>query len=120
VYVSLWTRFVNEVAICLLCYMQDVGHKQNLFSQSCSTKSGSLLVDATNTESFGSGKAGPSFGNSEGFFMFSAADASSSIDFSGAAIEEGVVESPPSKDIGQTLVCSPSPLRSSRKNGICR
>jgi hypothetical protein len=109
VYVSLWTRFVNEVAICLLCYMQDVGHKQNLLSQSCSTKSGSLLVDATNTESFGSGKAGPSFGNSEGFFMFSAADASSSIDFSGAAIEEGVVESPPSKDIGQTLVCSPSP-----------
>jgi hypothetical protein len=52
--------------------------------------------------------------------MFSAMDASSTIDFSRAAIDKGVVESPPSKDVGQTIVCSPSPLRSSRKNGICR
>jgi hypothetical protein len=71
-------------------------------------------------ESFGLGKLGPSFGNSKGFFMFSAADASSTIDFSRAAIDEGVVESPPSKDAGQTIVCSPSPLRNSRKNGVSR
>jgi hypothetical protein len=53
-------------------------------------------------------------------FMFSAVDASSTIDFSRAPIDEGVVESPPSKDFGQTIVYSPSPLRSSRKNGISR
>jgi hypothetical protein len=77
-------------------------------------------VCATNTESFGSGKRGPSFANSKGFFMFSAADASSTIDFSRAPIDDGVVESPPSKDVGQTIVCSPSPLRNSRRNGVCR
>ena len=40
-------------------------------------------------ESFGSGKVGPSFGNSEGFFMFLVADASSTIDLSRAANDEG-------------------------------
>jgi hypothetical protein len=93
---------------------------QNLLEQSCSTRSESFLVGATNTESFGSGKGGPSFGNSKGFFMFSTADASSTIDFSRAPIDEGVVESPLSNDVGQTIVCSPSPLRSSKRNGICR
>jgi hypothetical protein len=52
--------------------------------------------------------------------MFSAADASSTIDFSRATIDKGVVESPPSNDVGQTIVCSPSPLKSSKRNGICR
>jgi hypothetical protein len=120
VYVCLWTSYVYEVAIFLLCYMQDVGHKQNLLEQSCSTISESFLVGAINMESFGSRKPGPSFGNSKGFFMFSATDASSTIDFSRAPIDEGIVESPPSKNVGQTNVCSLSPLRSSRKNGISR
>jgi hypothetical protein len=40
--------------------------------------------------------------------MFSVADASSTIDFSRAPIDEGVVESPPSKDVGQNL-CAPPP-----------
>jgi hypothetical protein len=114
----------------LVCYIQEGGQKQNLLEQSCSTKSESFLVGATNiesflvgatnTESFGSGKRGPSSGNSKGFFMFSAADASSTIDFSRAPIDEGVVESPPSSDVGQTIVCSRSPLTISNKNGVYR
>jgi hypothetical protein len=114
----------------LVCYIQEGGQKQNLLEQSCSTRSESFLVgatktesflvDATNTESFGSGKPGPSFGNSKGFFLFSATEASSTIDFSRAPVDEGVVESPPSNDVGQTIVCSPFPLRSSNTNGVCR
>ena len=77
-------------------------------------------MSIANTESFGLGKPRPSFGNSKGFFMFSTANASSTIDFSKAAIDEGVVESPPSNDVGQTIVCLPSPLRSSKRNGIYR
>jgi hypothetical protein len=69
----------------LVCYIQEGGQNQTLLEQSCSTRSESFLVGATNTESFlvgatnmksfGSGKPGPSFGNSKGFFMFSAANA---------------------------------------------
>jgi hypothetical protein len=91
-----------------------------VLKQLCSNISESILVGATNTESFESGKQGPSFGNSKGFFMFSAANAFSTVDFSRAPIDDGIVESPPSKDVGQTIVCSPSPLRSSRRNGVCR
>jgi hypothetical protein len=80
----------------------------------------SILVGATNTESFGFGKPGPSLGNSKGFFMFLAADASSTIDFSKASLQEGVVDSSPSKDIVCTIVCSPSPLRTSKKDRIYR
>jgi hypothetical protein len=78
------------------------------------------LVNATNTESFGSGKAGPSFVNNKGFFMFSTADASSTIDFSKAAIDEGAVDCLPSKEIWQTPLYSPSPLKNSSKDGNCR
>jgi hypothetical protein len=117
VYGCLWTSYVYEVAISLLYYLQDVS---NVLEQSCSNISESFLVGATNTESFGSGKRGPSFGNSKGFFIFLAVDASSTIDFSRAPIDNGVVESPPSKDVGQTIVCSSSPLRSSRRNRVCR
>jgi hypothetical protein len=104
----------------LVCYIQEGGQKKNLLEQSCSTRSESFLVDGTNTESFGSGKPGPSFGNSKGFFIFSAVDASSTIDFSRAPIDEGEVESPPSNDVRQTIVYSPSSLRNSKRNGICR
>jgi hypothetical protein len=68
--------------------------------QSCSNVLVSFLVDATNTESFGSRKAGPSFVNSKEFYMFSAAYASSIIDSSSATINEGVVDSPSNKEIG--------------------
>jgi hypothetical protein len=80
----------------------------------------SILVGATNIESFGSRKPGPSLGNSKRFFMFSVADALSTIDFSKAPLQEGVVDSPLSKDIVCTTVCSPSPLRTSKKDRICR
>jgi hypothetical protein len=80
----------------------------------------SILVDATNTESFGSRKPGPSLGNNKRFFMFSVADASSTIDLSKAPLQEGVVDSPPSKVIVCTTVCSPLPLRTSKKDRICR
>jgi hypothetical protein len=51
------------------------------------------VVD-TNTESFRSVKAGPSLVNSNGFFIFSAEDAFSTIDFSKAPIDDGIVDSP--------------------------
>jgi hypothetical protein len=56
--------------------------------------------------------------NSNGFFIFSAEDAFSTIDFSKAPIDDGVVDSPfcnNNKEIGMS---SPSPLKSSRWNGI--
>jgi hypothetical protein len=74
------------------------------------------VASATNTESFGSGKVGPSFANSKGFFIFSTKNASSNIDFSRALIDEEVVESPPSKEIGQTPLYSIQPSRSSGNN----
>jgi hypothetical protein len=77
-------------------------------------------VGDTTTESFGSVKPGLSFVNSNGFFIFSAEDASSTIDFSKAPIDEGIVDSPPSNDNKETVVCFPSPLKSSRWNGICK
>jgi hypothetical protein len=78
------------------------------------------MAGGTNIVSYELGKVGPSVVNSKGFFIFLAVDASSTTDFSRAAIDEGVVDSLPREDIGQTLVCSPSPLKSSRKDGICR
>jgi hypothetical protein len=91
-----------------------------MLEQSCSTILESFLVGDTNTESFGSMKPGPSFMNSNGFFIFSTEDASSTIDFSKARIDEGVVDSLPSNDNKQIVVCFPSPLKSLRWNGICK
>ena len=81
---------------------------------------GSFMASGTNIVSYELGKVGLPVVNSKGFFMFLAVDASSTIDFSRAAIDEGVVDSLPREDIGQTLVCSPSLLKSSRKDGIYR
>jgi hypothetical protein len=50
----------------------------------------------------------------------SAVNASPTIDFSRVVIDDGVVDNFPSKEIGQTLMCSPSPLKSLKKDGICR
>jgi hypothetical protein len=58
--------------------------------------------------------------NSKGFFTFSAIDASSTIDFSRARIDEGVVDNPPPKDNDQIPRCSPSPCRKPPRNKICR
>ena len=120
IYYCLWTCYIYELAISLLYYLQDVVCKQNLLEQSCSNILESFLVGATNTESFGLMKPRPSFGNNKGFFKFLVANASSTIDFLKAPIDEGIVDSPPSKDSGQIVVCSLLPLRSSRWNGICR
>jgi hypothetical protein len=65
-----------------------------MLEQSCSNILESFLVVDTNTESFGSVKPGPSFVNNNGFFIFLAEDASSTIDFSKAPIHNGVVDSP--------------------------
>jgi hypothetical protein len=100
--------------------MQDVVRKHNMLEQSCSTILESLLVGDTNTESFGSVKPGPSYVNSNGFFIFSAEDASSTIDFSKAPIDEGVVDSPPSNDNKENVVCFTSLLKNSKWNGICK
>src|SRR5665811_1472715 len=81
--------YVYELPSCLLWKLQDVVRKHD-----CSTILESFLVVDTNTESFGSVKAGPSLVNTNGFFIFSAEDAFSTIDFSKAPIEDGVVDSP--------------------------
>ena len=78
----------------------------------------SFLVVDTNTESFGSVKAGQSLVNSNGFFTFSAEDAFSTIDFSKAPIDDGVVDSPLCNNNKETGVSSPLPLKSSRWKGI--
>jgi hypothetical protein len=77
----------------------------NQIQQSYSNISKSFLVGATNTESFGSRKAGPSFVNSKSFFMFLVTNAFSIIEFSRAIIDEGIVDSPPNKEIWRTTLC---------------
>jgi hypothetical protein len=89
-----------------------------MLEQSCSTLLESFLVVDTNTESFGSMKPGLSFVNNNGFFIFSVEDAFSTIDFSKAPIDDGVVDSPLFNDNKKTGVSSPSPFKSSRWNGI--
>jgi hypothetical protein len=88
------TSYIYELPIFLLWKLQDVVRKHNMVEQSCSTILESFLVLDTNTESFGSMTAGPSLMNSSGFFIFSAEDAFSTIDFSKAPIDDGVVDSP--------------------------
>jgi hypothetical protein len=78
------------------------------------------VAGATNTKSYGSKKARPSSANSKDIFMFSTTDASSIIDFSRATIYKGIVDSPPSIENGRIPLCSPSPLKNSRKDGNCR
>ena len=49
---------------------------------------------------------------SKPYVLFSATDAAlAAIDFSKGNVEEGVVDSPPSRRVPRTLVCSPSPLK---------
>jgi len=76
-----------------------------------------VVVD-TNTESFGSVKEGLSLVSSNGFFIFSADDAFSKIDFSKAPIDDGVVDSPVCNDNKETGVSFPLPFKSSRWKGI--
>ena len=75
------------------------------------------MVD-TNTESFGSVKEGLSLVNNNGFFIFLAEDVFSTIDFSKAPIDDGIVDSPLCNDNKQTGVSSSSLFKSSRWNGI--
>src|SRR5450759_5205202 len=84
----------------------------------CSTILDSYLVVDTSTESFGSVKAGPSLVNSTGFFIFSAEDAFSTIDFSKAPIEDGVVDSPLCNDKEETSMSSFLSFKSSKWKGI--
>jgi hypothetical protein len=49
---------------------------------------------------------------SKPYLMYLATDATSvALDFSKGNVEDGVVDSPPSRSVGRTPVCSPSPLR---------
>jgi hypothetical protein len=48
---------------------------------------------------------------SKGNFLFSAATANSTMDYSAKVIEDGVVDSPPSRGHVSQVVSSPSPLR---------
>jgi CRISPR/Cas system-associated protein Cas7 (RAMP superfamily) len=74
------------------------------------------VANATSTKSYGLGKVELLFANSKDFFMFLAADASSTIDFSRVAIDEGVGNNPSSKEFEQTLLYSLFLLKSSRKD----
>jgi hypothetical protein len=98
--------------------LQDVVEKKNMIEHDCSTILDSYLVVDTSTESFGSVKAGPSLVNSTGFFIFSAEDAFSTIDFSKALIEDGVVDSPLCVDNEETSVSSFLSFKSSMWRGI--
>jgi len=54
---------------------------------------------------------------SKPYLLWSAADAASAaIDFSKGDVEDGVVDSPPSRGPGRTPVCSPSPLKRASSN----
>jgi hypothetical protein len=108
------TSYVCDLSISLLWKLQDVDYKHNMIKQDCSTILDSYLVVDTNTESFGSVKSGPSLVNSTGFFIFSTEDAFSTIDFSKAPIDDGVVDSPLCKDNEETGVSSFLSLKSSR------
>ena len=77
-------------------------------------------MGTTNTKSFELGKARLSFENSKGFFVFSIVGVSSTIRFSRVVIDEEIVDSPPNKEIGQIPLCSPSSLKSWRKDGLHR
>jgi hypothetical protein len=112
------TSYVYELPICLLWKLQNVVRKHNMVEQSCSTILESFLALDTNTESFESVTAGPSLVNSNGFFIFSTEDAFSTIDFSKVPIDDGVVDSPFCNNNKEIGVSSPSPLKSSRWNGI--
>ena len=56
--------------------------------------------------------------NSNGFFIFSAEDAFSTIDFSKAPIDDRIVDSPLCNNNKQTGVSSSLPFKSSRWKGI--
>jgi hypothetical protein len=103
---------------CLLWKLQDVVRKNSMVEHDRSTVVESFVVVDTSTESFGSVKAGPSLVNSTGFFIFSAEDAFSTIDFSKAPIDDGVVDSPVCNDSNETGVSSTLALKSSRWEGI--
>jgi len=51
--------------------------------------------------------------HSKGNFLYSAATAQSTMDYSSAKIQEGVVDSPPSRGAIPSPVHSPSPMRTS-------
>jgi hypothetical protein len=87
---------------------------------SCSNISESFFSGGTNILSYESRKVGPFCVNSKGFFMFSIADVSTTIDFLRVAIDEGVIHSLLSMDIRQTLGSSASSLKSSKNEGIYR
>lgn len=57
------------------------------------------MASGINIEPYGSWKVGLLFVNNKAFFMFPTADVSSTIDFSKAVLEKGVVDNLPSKDI---------------------
>jgi hypothetical protein len=53
------------------------------------------------------------------YLMYSATDAASAaLDFSKRNVEDGVVDSPPSRSADRTPICSPSPLRDCRSTSI--
>ena len=114
------TFYVYELPICLLWKLRDVVHKHNMIEHDCSIILESFVVVDTNTESFGSVKVGPSLVNNTRFFIFSAKDAFSTIDFPKAPIDNGVVDSALYKDNKETSVSSPFPFTNSRWKGIIK
>ena len=115
---SIMSVVLPELWICPLWKLQDVVGRHHMLEQSRSNILESVLVVDTNMESFGSVKAGPSLVNSTGFFIFSAEDACSAIDFSKAPIDDGVVDSLPCNNSKQSGVSSSLPLKSWRWKAI--
>jgi hypothetical protein len=92
--------FLYEVTIYLSYNLQIVVFGPKQLQQFSSNVSELFVTGATNVESYGSRKVGPSFANSKGFFMFSTVNTSSIVDFSRATIDEGIIDNPPNKEIG--------------------
>jgi hypothetical protein len=77
---------------------------------SCNTRAGSARAEAECSGSIEEHCLPSQF--SKPYLMYSATDAASAaVDFAKDSLEDGVVNSPPSRDAARLPVCSPSPLR---------
>ena len=113
-------KIFYEIAIYSMWSLQVVTDGKELSYSFVSNISRSFIAGGANTMLCELEKVGQSAVNSKGFFTFSTADASSTIDFSRIGIHEGIVDSPPPKDNGQIPRWSPSPCRKPPRNKICR
>ena len=113
-------KIFYEIAIYSIWSLQVVTDGKELLYLSASNISRSFIVGGTNTMLCELEKVEQSAVNSKGFFIFSATNASSTIDFFRTGIHDSIVDSPPPKDNNQIPRWSPSPCRKPPRNKLCR